>query len=133
MTGRGITDGRSPSGGKWGVNEVAHINVLELKAIKIGVTTYCKNNEFSHVRVMSDNTTSISYINNKGGIKSKDLNALAKDIWLWCSNRNLWISAAHIPGLDNYVADSMSRKFNDAIEWQLNPKFFTDITYQFGT
>ena len=54
----GITDGKTPSGGRWDENEITHINVLELKVIQFGVLTYCK-----HIRIMSDNTTAMSYIN----------------------------------------------------------------------
>ena len=38
---------------------------------------------------MTDSTTAIDYINKKGGIKSKDCDAIARDIWLWCSKQNL--------------------------------------------
>ena len=63
-----------------------HINVLELKAAFIGIRTYCHNRSYKHIRVMSDSSTAIVYINNKGGIKSKKCNEIAKEIWLWCFN-----------------------------------------------
>ena len=65
--GWGVTDGKNPSGGRWKAEEINHINVLELKAILIGVQTYCKGKNYKHVRVMSDNITTVSYVNNKGG------------------------------------------------------------------
>jgi hypothetical protein len=40
-------------------------------------------------------------INNMGGIKSDDLTSLSKDIWNWCCDKNIWLSAAHIPGKCN--------------------------------
>lgn len=130
--GWGITDGITPSGGRWDENEKAHINVLELKAIQIGILTYCKNRIFKHARIMSDNTTAITYINKKGGLKSSECNKIAKEIWLWCSSRELHVSAAHIPGKENLEADKNSRKFNDEIEWQLNPNLFKSICDMFG-
>ena len=45
-----------------------YINVRELKAIEIGVLSYTKNAQPQHIRVMSDNTTAIAYINKMGGI-----------------------------------------------------------------
>ena len=36
-----VTDGYNPSGGRWEAQERNHINVLELKAIFIGVQTHC--------------------------------------------------------------------------------------------
>ena len=54
-----------------------HINVLELKAAFIGIRTYCHNR--SHlIRVISDSSTAIAYINKKSGIKSKKCNEIAK-------------------------------------------------------
>ena len=35
------TDGNNPSGDRWKADEINHINVLEVKAISIGVQTYC--------------------------------------------------------------------------------------------
>ena len=75
-----------------------HINVLERKAAFIGIRMYWQKRSFKHIRVVSDNSTTIVYINNKGDIKSKKCNELAKEIWLWSFRNNYFISAAHIPG-----------------------------------
>ena len=56
--------------------------MLELKAIFIGGQTYCKEKSYKHIRVMSDNITSVSYVNNKGGIKSELCNKTAKELWV---------------------------------------------------
>ena len=39
ILGWGVTDGNNPLGGRWKGDEINHINVLELKAILIGVQT----------------------------------------------------------------------------------------------
>ena len=109
-----------------------HINVLELKAPFIGTRTYCHNRSYKHIRVMSDSSTAIAYINNKGGIKSKKCNEIAKEIWLWCFKNNSLISAAQIPGKHNIEADKFSRKLNNNTAWQLNPKIFIEVTNEFG-
>ena len=46
LTGWGMKDGKTPSGGKWDENEITHINVLELKAIQFVVLNYCKDKNF---------------------------------------------------------------------------------------
>ena len=79
-TGWGIADGHNPSGGQWSQHERMHTNVLELKAAFIGIRTYCHNRSYKHIRVMSDNSVAIAYINNTGGIKSKKCNEIAKEI-----------------------------------------------------
>jgi len=134
LSGWGINDGYVPSGGPWKEEyKDKHINVLELIAIKFGVLAYCKYTSPKHIRIMTDSTTAIAYINKKGGIKSKDCNQIAKDIWEWCYNKNIFISAAHVPGVCNDIADFKSRVFEDATEWQLNPYIFKNICLQFGT
>ena len=79
-------------------NEIIHVNVLDLKSIWFGVFTYCKDKNFKHIRIMSNNTTATSSINKKGGLKSHEFNNTAKEILIWCDSRGLLINAAHIPG-----------------------------------
>ena len=105
--------------------------MLELKAILIGVQTYYKGKNYKHIRVMSDNITAVSYVNNKGGIKSEVCNKIAKELWGWCTLQNMWVSAAHIPGTQNTEADSFSRNFNETIEWKLSTHF-QKISSMFG-
>ena len=82
---------------------------------------------------MSDNTTAISYINKKGGLKSHECNKIAKEIWIWCTSRDVHISAAHIPSKDNFEGGKNYRKFQDATEWHLNPKIYKAACDTFGT
>ena len=77
-----VTDGNNPSGVRWKADEINHINLLKLKAIFIGVQTYCQKKNHKHVRVMTDNITPISHVNNKGGIKSEFFNETAKELWV---------------------------------------------------
>ena len=51
----------------------------------------------------------------------------------WCTSRDSHISAAQIPDKDNFEADTNSRKFQDATEWQLNPKIYKAVCDTFGT
>ena len=127
LKGWGATNGSTPIGGKWLEEELDHINVLELKAVKFALYSYCKERHFQHIQVMCDNKTAIAYINNMGGTKSVSCDTVATEIWNFCMRTGTWISAAHIPGIENIVADKKSREFNDCTEWQLNPKIFVDI------
>ena len=47
---------------------------------------------------MSDNIAGTFFVNNKVGIKSEFFNKIAKELWLWCTSQNMWVSTAHIPG-----------------------------------
>ena len=50
--------------GRWSESEkVDHINVLELRAILLGLKSLCREVEpGSHIRIMTDNTTALAYV-----------------------------------------------------------------------
>jgi len=56
-----------------------------------------------------------------GTSHSDPCNRLGKEICEWCIiARNIWISAAHIPGSQNITADLESRKMHSSIEWMID-------------
>ena len=81
---------------------------------------------------MLDNTTAIAYINSMGGGKSQ-CNQITRDLWVWCSTHNIWLTAVHIPGKQNVLADKESREKHSDIEWKLNTQLFEDVTAHWGT
>ena len=133
LQGWGAHDGHTTLNGRWSNWEkLFHINILELMAIKIAVTSLIKDTHI-HIRIMSDNTTAISYINKMGGVKSMIANDIAKDIWNSCIAHGAWISAAHVPGVENDIADQASRQFQDHAEWMLDNNLFQVICDRWGT
>ena len=130
--GGGARDGVS-SGGAWNAIECTwHINVKELLAVFLTLKTFCKSEKDVHITVGIDNTTSVRYLNRQGGRK-RALNAIAREIWLWALERNIWLSASHVPGVLNVEADSASRKdYALDSEWKLNVTVFQKIDRQFG-
>ena len=63
-----------------------------------------------------------------GGSRSPECNHVAHRIWIWAKERNIWLTATHIPGIENVEADAQSRQFNDRTEWKLDSKIFQRIT-----
>ena len=54
--------------------------------------------------------------------KKLELDLVAPEIWLWCLERGIYLSAAHVPGIDNGKANEESRAVvNDDTEWSLDP------------
>ena len=47
--------------------------------------------------------------------------------------RGIWLTAAHLPGHLNVLADERSRLFDDKTEWKLNPCVFKHVVQRFGT
>lgn len=136
--GWGATNSKDSTGGRWTNSEASllhslGINFLEMLAAFYGLKAYASGMRHVHVRIMIDNTTAVSYIQHMGGIKSVSCDKLTAIIWQWCVERHIWLSAAYLPGKLNLVADTRSRKFNDNIEWMLDPKSFAKIIKQYGT
>ena len=126
--GWGTVFGVQKTGGLWSLEEQAfHINYLELKAVLLGLKSLLSNVHNKHIRIQSDNTTTVAYVDNMGGIKSAECNDMAQKIWLWCMEREIWLSACHIPGSTNVEADTESRQFNSSTEWSLNQDVFSDL------
>ena len=122
------------TGGRWSTREkTRHINYLELKAIHFALLAFKAPIQNANVRLNCDNTTAISYINKFGGCRNASLNHLSRQIWVWCIDNKVSINAVHIPGLYNQIADTMSRKFSDNIEWSLDIKIFRLLCQALGT
>ena len=99
---------------RWSDSErTQHINVLELKAAFLALKSFLKNQSHKVVCLRMDNTTAVAHVNNKGGTHSPCLFALTLELCQWCLERNIMISAQHVPGKLNTIADSESRVFND--------------------
>ena len=104
-----------------------HINSLELLAANFGLKTFIKTHNV-HVKLLSDNSTSVHGINRIGSSKSVSCNAIVCEIWEWAEKHNVWITAAHIPDKQNVEADKESRRKNEKDkEWMLNREVFKQI------
>lgn len=123
---------RQMTGGNWSpLERKLHINILELKAASFTLQSFCKDYRNCHIRLQLDNTTAVAYINHMGGTKAR-CNAVAREMWLWCLQRNLLISATHLPGVSNVDADAQSRMVHENTEWQLNPGVFHNLVSMWG-
>jgi len=128
LVGWGAFSCGQPAQGKWSKSEASnHVNYLELLATFKALQTFVSDRKEIHVRLKLDNSTALSYINNLGGIKSRCLDSLSRQIWEWCIERNIYLSAQHIPGRLNCRADSLSREFCSNLEWSLNTVLFQEL------
>ena len=67
-----------------------------------------------------------------GGTHSRECNTIAKNIWQWCRDKQIWLTAAHIPGTKSVEADRESHVFSDNDEWMIRPDIFQKITDIWG-
>ena len=121
-----VPDGIS-TGGNWTYDEsLHHINYLEMYAILVALKTFANDKSNTHMTIMTDNSTAVSAINHMGTSHSHPCNFMAKEIWEWCLERNIWISVAHIRGTQNFAADFESRRNQKEAEWMLTTSSLQD-------
>ena len=85
-----------------------------------------KHNKTIHIIPFSDNATAVAVINKMGTCKNHALNKKAQQIWGFCQQFRIWITAFHITGKENFEADVESRRECKDAEWMLNPKIFNE-------
>ena len=127
--------GRS-TGGHWYVEEVtAHINVLELRAATLALKAllWLQQPLPKHVHLRLDNTTAVAYINKRGGTRSSALTTQALQLWAVALEAGVSLTAQHIPGIQNGVADSASRQIESRTEWTLDKGIFQSVCQRFYT
>ena len=132
--GWGANMSNSTTGREWSLLEKDHrINYLEIRAILLGLQSLCRDLSHADIMIMSDNATAVAYINNMGGSHSPSCNDTARAVWEWCIGQDIWLTASHIPGKLNVIADKASRAFDNSKEWKLDTAVYVQLTSQFGT
>lgn len=133
LTGWGVMCNRERSHGFWDSEEIkCHINLLELRAAFIGLKCFAREIRNSEILLRIDNTVAIAYINRMGGIQFTHLNKIARDIWRWCEERQLYIFASYIKSKENVEADEESRCTNIDTEWNLSSTVYDTIITEYG-
>ncbi|XP_077116926.1 uncharacterized protein LOC143773335 [Ranitomeya variabilis] len=84
------------------------------------------------VRVFSDNSTTVAYVNRQGGTRSGSLMTIAGEIFQFAETHLTSLTALHIRGVENTKADYLSRNRLRQGEWSLNRTVFRLITRAWG-
>ena len=92
------------------------INVLELLAIWMATLKVQRSNII--MRILTDNSTALSAIR-KASSRTYHLASIAEMIWKRASLMKWTLSAVHIKGTFNVVADQLSRNTTITTEWSL--------------
>ena len=110
--------------GTWSIDEDdLHINVKEMLAVLFGLKSLLKDVKDVNIRLNIDNTATVSIIKHMGTSHNDDLNDIAKLIWLWAKQKQIWLYPVYIPSEDN-PADEPSRNIYLDAEWKLDPEVF---------
>ncbi|MCI4385150.1 hypothetical protein PGIGA_G00046990 [Pangasianodon gigas] len=109
LTGWGAVMSGRPARGLWSGRHLTwHINCLEMLAVFLALKHFLPDLRGRHVLVRTDNTMVVSYINRQGGLRSRPLYRLARQILVWSQGKLLSLRAAYIPGYLNVGADALT-------------------------
>lgn len=70
-----------------------------------------------------DNMAAIWYINRMGDVQFARLTAIARPIWQWCEQRNIWIFAYYVKWSENKGVEKDSGKLPGKIEGFLSQRY----------
>ena len=122
--------------GVWSQDQsLLHINVLELLAVFNSLKALELQTDISEKKILikSDNSTVVSYINRQGGTRSPTLCLHTRHLLIWCIQRGIFLTAVHTPGIDNTLADNLSRGVSlNPTEWSLAPQIVQTIFERVG-
>lgn len=114
------------------VSDSTHINVLELRAVRLMLEHRGEVLSNKHVRVFADNTTTVACISKGGSARSKPCQQETEAIWEATDNRDTMLTIRFCPGVDNIEADWASRVFTDAGEWSLDRAIVQELFRKLG-
>ena len=108
------------TGVTFNLNEMEyHIKAKKLLVAKLFLKTFVKVSD-PHVKLLSDNTTTVYGISNMHSNKSELCHSIIFEIWAWADDKNVRITASYIPEKVNYDADAESHKKQTELELMLN-------------
>jgi hypothetical protein len=116
--------------GQWSDKEAdRHNNWRELRAAVLAIQHF--SNKFNwrqrKILVRTDNTVTLAYLNRLGG-KIPHLNEELIALHKFCKARDLTLVAEYIPGIENVIADQLSREIpSEHREWSLPQDLFNQI------
>ena len=136
-TGWGAACGGATTGGNWSNEEALnHINYLELLAAWFALRCFAKELSNIHIKLEIDNTTALAYVGNMGG-RLFQMNTLAREIWIWCKSRNIYLSVAYIASEDNtdaeidLFASRLNKQLDCYVSWKPDPFAWTVDAFTF--
>ena len=107
-----------------------HSNFRELLAVLKTLQSLGNYIAGRRVQILSDNVTTVAYINHLGG-PSKELSNLMSTIWCTAQKIDVILMVWHLSGSKNVRADFLSR-ISSPYDWQLVPGTFKVLDHMWG-
>jgi hypothetical protein len=126
QTGWGATCREKLARGTWTAPESHRSsNWWELQAVLLALHTFLPDLKGQSVRLLSENATTVTYVNCLGGTH-RHLDLVARESLSLCVKNGITLRAIHIPGVNNTVPDLLSR-WVDHFDWCLHPQTFQEL------
>ena len=121
--------------GVWsGQEKLLHIDLLEMKALFLGLQAFREGVIGHHVTAMCDNSTVVAYVNKQGGTVSPALCLLASRLLRLTESLDVHLDARYLPGHANVLADLLSRCGKVVgTEWSLHPQVARSLLRVWGS
>ena len=120
--------------GVWSdLEKLLHINLLEMKALFLGLQSFREEVIGHHVTAMCDSSTVVAYVNKQGGTVSRALCLLTGRLLRWTESFDIHLDARYLPGESNVLADILSRRGQVVgTEWSLHPQVARPLLRMWG-
>ena len=107
-----------------------HSNFRELLAVYCALLTFKDRIKGKYVQILSDNVTTVAYINHMGG-PTKRLSDLMSTIWSFVHSIGVTLTSKHLAGVRNVRVDRLSRIVSPC-DWQLSRRVFCHLDSLWG-
>jgi hypothetical protein len=104
-----------------------------MKAVTLTLKAFLPHIKGKHLLIRTDNTSVLNYINHQGGVKSPSLCMHTWVLLQWCIDNKITLKAIHIAGVDNILADTLSRTVARHSEWSIQKRVAYQIFHHLGT
>ena len=119
--------------GVWSDQKLLHINLLEMKALFLGLQAFREDVIGHHMTAMCDNSTVMAYVNKQGGTVSQALCLLTSCLLRWTESFDIHLDARYLPRQANVLADLLSRRGQVVgTEWSLHPQVARSLLRVWG-
>ena len=113
--------------------KLLHINLLEMKALFLGLQAFQEDVIGHHVTAMCDNSTVVAYVNKQGGTVSRALCLLTSRLLRWTESLDVHLDARYLPGGSNVLENLLSRHGQVVgTEWSLHPQVARSLLRVWG-
>lgn len=107
--------------------------LLEMRAALQALLSFSSLLRGRHVLLRMDNKVAVAYVNRQGGTRSRSMLQEVRPVLEWAQVNLLSLRAIYVPGVQNVLADSLSRNFTSNHEWSLNPQAYALISRTWGS